>query len=146
MRCCRRLIVSEVAAQTILALSYNSDLGQTLPNDTAVCHLQISVAQVAYQKGLWKYQRHPFDLQGVASMGNQDDLNELPQAPHNLAGESIDRDKAGKYHIQVSNASGYLCHIHVEVSFPPILYCILQHRVVVPSVIQARLQVDELDC
>ena len=50
-------------------------------------------------------------------MGPQHALKELPQAPHNLAGESIDRDKAGQYQIKVSNASGYLCHIHVEVSF-----------------------------
>ena len=58
-------------------------------------------------------------------MGDQDDLRELPQAPKNLTGESVDRDKAGKYDIKVSNASGYLCHIHVEVH--P-LTCQLLHK------------------
>lgn len=43
------------------------------------------------------------------------DLKELPRAPHNITGESIDQDKSGRYHIKVSNASGYLCHIHLEV-------------------------------
>lgn len=66
-------------------------------------------------------------LQRIASMGDQDDLKELPKAPHNLAGESIDRDKAGQYQIKVSNASGYLCHIHVEVLFPFLLCCNSQY-------------------
>ena len=47
-------------------------------------------------------------------MGDED-LKDLPQAPHNLAGESVDKDKTGRYNIKVSNASGYLCHIHLEV-------------------------------
>ena len=66
----------------------------------------------------------------VASMGDQDDLKELPQAPHNLSGESIDRDKAGKYQIKVSNASGYLCHIHVEVPPLSVRYCISKQELV----------------
>ena len=46
-------------------------------------------------------------------------LDSLPDAPANLAGESI--DKGARYHIKVSNAAGYLCHIHMEVVALPLL-------------------------
>ena len=46
------------------------------------------------------------------AMGNEH-LEPLPDAPPNLAGES--EDHGSRYHITVSNASGYLCHIHMQV-------------------------------
>ena len=48
-------------------------------------------------------------------MADNSDLEHLPKAPNHIAGESIDRDESGRYSISVSNASGYLCHIHLEV-------------------------------
>ena len=48
-------------------------------------------------------------------MADNSDLEHLPKAPNHIAGESIDRDESGRYDIKVSNASGYLCHIHLEV-------------------------------
>lgn len=40
-------------------------------------------------------------------------VDDLPDAPPNLAGEST--EKGARFHISVSNARGYLCHIHMEV-------------------------------
>ena len=48
----------------------------------------------------------------TSAMGNET-LEPLPDAPPNLAGESEDR--GSRYHITVSNASGYLCNIHMQV-------------------------------
>ncbi|CAK0785742.1 hypothetical protein CVIRNUC_008953 [Coccomyxa viridis] len=54
-------------------------------------------------------------------MADASDLEHLPKAPNHIAGESIDRDESGRYDIKVSNASGYLCHIHLESTYdcPP---------------------------
>ena len=51
-------------------------------------------------------------------MPDNSDLEHLPKAPSHIAGESIDQDESGRYSIKVSNASGYLCHIHLEVCLP----------------------------
>ncbi len=42
-------------------------------------------------------------------------LQALPDAHPGLAGESIEKGKGDRYKIHVSNAKGYLCHIHMEV-------------------------------
>ena len=46
----------------------------------------------------------------------KDSIEPLPEAPPNLAGEST--DSGSRYNITVSNASGYLCHIHMQVWGP----------------------------
>jgi hypothetical protein len=51
----------------------------------------------------------------------EENLEPLPDVPPNLAGESEDHGK--RYHITVSNASGYLCHIHMQVSGFDIAAC-----------------------
>ena len=48
-----------------------------------------------------------------------ENLDSLPDEPANLAGESV--DKGARYNIKVSNAAGYLCHIHMEVIALPML-------------------------
>lgn len=52
-------------------------------------------------------------------------MDSLPDAPANLAGESV--DKGARADIKVSNAAGYLCHIHMEVMAPP---CCVVGRIV----------------
>ena len=52
-------------------------------------------------------------------MGNES-IEPLPEAPPNLAGERT--DSGSRYNITVSNASGYLCHIHMQVWAPCLAY------------------------
>lgn len=44
-----------------------------------------------------------------------EEMHALPEADPKLAGESVETGKGDRYHIKVSNAKGYLCHIHMEV-------------------------------
>ena len=44
-----------------------------------------------------------------------EEMQPLPEADPKLAGESVETGKGDRYHIKVSNAKGYLCHIHMEV-------------------------------
>lgn len=50
-----------------------------------------------------------------------EEMHPLPEADPKLAGESVETGKGDRYHIKVSNAKGYLCHIHMESNYecPP---------------------------
>ncbi|CAL8471252.1 g10794 [Coccomyxa elongata] len=50
-----------------------------------------------------------------------EEMHALPEADPKLAGESVETGKGDRYHIKVSNAKGYLCHIHMESKYdcPP---------------------------
>ena len=50
-----------------------------------------------------------------------EEMHPLPEADPKLAGESVETGKGDRYHIKVSNAKGYLCHIHMEVLHLPSL-------------------------
>lgn len=47
-----------------------------------------------------------------------EELHALPEDQPGLSGESIEKGKGDRYVINVSNAKGYLCHIHMEVQYP----------------------------
>ncbi|KAK9918761.1 hypothetical protein WJX75_006665 [Coccomyxa subellipsoidea] len=63
--------------------------------------------------------------QGVAMASEE--LHALPEDQPGLSGESIEKGKGDRYVINVSNAKGYLCHIHMESKYdcpPEMLFAI----------------------